>query len=169
MERDVTATASASDDQALAAAKQRAATQWQRLGMRVRSITPSGLVRFLLVTGAVGGLGWLAVASWPGLLPFVICASRAYSILTIWNEVDRVMPRLFAATITTVAVLAALVLIVLILVRPIVLELIQIYHSAQGAGGANGLASRLDQYLRGLPQPLHDFARTGLQQGISTV
>src|SRR5262249_26305027 len=161
MERDVTATASASDDQALAAAEQRAATQWQRLGMRVRSITPSGLVRFLLVAGALAGLGWLAVASWPALLPFVMRASRAYIILPLVNVLDRIMPRLFAATITTVAVLAALVLIVLILVRPIVLELTQIYRSAQGAGGTNALASRLDQYLRGLPQPIRDFARTG--------
>src|SRR5262245_23918581 len=112
MKRDVTASPGTSEDQALAVAEQRAATQWQRLGMRVRSITPSGLVRFLLVIGAVGALGWLVAASWPALLPFVIGASLAYIIQPIVNVLDRVMPRLFAATITTLGVLAGLVLIV---------------------------------------------------------
>ena len=59
----------------LSAAEQRAAQRWARLRKRVRSITPSGLARFLLVTGAMAAivaLVWFsaghagAVCGWAG-------------------------------------------------------------------------------------------------------
>ena len=73
--------------------------------MSLLSITPSALGRALLVLVAMAALGWLAVASWPALLPFVVGGVLAYIILPLVDVLDWVMPRFLAAFLGIVLVL----------------------------------------------------------------
>ena len=45
-------------------AVERSRQAWRRLGMRLRSITPGGLMRFLLVVGALLALVWVIRTTW---------------------------------------------------------------------------------------------------------
>ena len=67
--------------------------QWRRLGLHLRSVTPRDILRLLLVAGALYAVLWLAVESWPALLPFVAGGLIGYAVLPIVNALDRVIPR----------------------------------------------------------------------------
>jgi predicted PurR-regulated permease PerM len=144
-------------------AERHAAARWRQLGMRVRSVTPSGLARFLLVIGAALALGWLVVSTWPALLPFGIGAAIAYAVLPIVNILDRVLPRLLAAVVVTLAVIATLVLMVLIILRPLAVELVSAFQALPGPQDIRGLIGSLTVVLAGWPLPIQDFVRTALQ------
>ena len=58
----------ASGEDKLAAAVRRSKEAWHRLGLRLRSITPDALARFLLVAGVLGVLSWVL---WRSLVPLM--------------------------------------------------------------------------------------------------
>ena len=88
-------------------------------------MTPRALARAGLFTAVVGGLGWLAAASWPALLPFVVGGIVAYMLLPIVNALDNVMPRPLAAFLSVAAVGVTVAGIALLVVPPIVFQLIR--------------------------------------------
>jgi hypothetical protein len=55
-----------------AARKAYAARRWADLRDGVASTTPQAIGRGLLTLAVVGGSVWLAVATWPTLLPFLV-------------------------------------------------------------------------------------------------
>ncbi len=55
----------------LQASADRGRTAWQRLGLRIRSVTPAQIMRFLLGASVAVALGWLAWTARIALLPFV--------------------------------------------------------------------------------------------------
>src|SRR5580765_7334501 len=77
----------------LAARVERSRRAWRRLGMRIRSITPSRAARLLLVVLALWGLARLAEISWDVLAPFVVGLALAYLLLPLVNMLSRYMPR----------------------------------------------------------------------------
>jgi predicted PurR-regulated permease PerM len=93
---------------------------WKRLGMAIGSITPQALGRGLLVIGALAGLVWLAVASWPALLPFIVGGVLAYIIAPLVDLLDRLMPRLLAALLGVLLVLCAFGVLLWAIVPPLV-------------------------------------------------
>ena len=86
------------DSLTTSAAQGRAA--WQQLGLRLRSITPSQIVRFLLGVGVLTAVGWLAWTARLALLPFILGGVLAYIMLPIVNLLDRFLPRWFASLLT---------------------------------------------------------------------
>ncbi|MFL5800758.1 MAG: AI-2E family transporter [Roseiflexaceae bacterium] len=77
----------------LAARVERSRRAWRRLGMRIRSITPSRAARLLLVVLALWGLARLVEISWDVLAPFVVGLALAYLLLPLVNMLSRYMPR----------------------------------------------------------------------------
>ena len=92
----------------LAASAERGRTAWHRLGLRLRSITPSQIVRFSLGAGVLAALVWLAWTARIALLPFVLGAGLAYIMLPIVNILDRFFPRWFASLLTMGSVTAVI-------------------------------------------------------------
>src|SRR5215472_18795024 len=80
----------------LVAAQLKARQAWQRLRLRIQSITPSGLFRFLLVLLALAGLLWLIASAFPSLATFIIGVMIAYITLPFVNWLDRFLPRWLA-------------------------------------------------------------------------
>ena len=88
--------------------------------MNLRSITPRALGRGLLVLGALAGLIWLAVASWPALLPFIVGGVLAYIISPLVNLLDRLMPRFLAALLGVLLVLGAIGALLWVIIPPLI-------------------------------------------------
>jgi hypothetical protein len=100
-----------------AARRAESARRWAEFRDGVASTTPQAIGRAALTVGVVGGSLWLAAATWPTLLPFLIGGLIAYMLLPVVDALDGVMPRGIAAGVSVLAVLAAVVAIGVIVVR----------------------------------------------------
>ncbi len=100
---------------------------WQRLGLRLMSVTPAQVVRLLMAAGAVTAVGWLAWTARVALLPFFLGAVLAYAMLPIVNKLDRFLPRWFAALLTMSTVTAVIVYVLAQFV-PLIIQ--QVYNVA---------------------------------------
>ena len=76
----------------LAAAARDGQLAWRRLGLRLRSVTPAGVARLLLVTVAASVIAWLVWNSWFALLPFQVGIVVAYIMLPAVNWLNRWRP-----------------------------------------------------------------------------
>ena len=95
---------------------------WKRLGMAIRTVTPKALARAVLVLGVLAGLAWLAVASWPALLPFIVGGVLAYIILPLVDVLDRLMPRFLAAFLGVLLVLIGIGALLWVIVPPLIAQ-----------------------------------------------
>jgi predicted PurR-regulated permease PerM len=154
----------ASDQDRLAAAVQRSKEAWQRLGMHLRSITPAGWVRILLVASALAAVGWVLVQAFTPLVPFLIGLVLAYITAPIVDALDRVLPRGLAVLLVMIGEFLFVLLIVAILVLPLVRELGQMVKGLPGPEQLRAFFDRLVAYLRTLPEPTQAFIRDGLRQ-----
>lgn len=127
---------------------------WQRLGARLRSLTPSQLVRMGLALGMLILLLWLALSTWPALAPFVVGAVVAYALLPVVNWLDRFLPRTVAILLTLGAVLAGLAFFFLELVPLLSLQLNFIYSNLPTPEEMQEMAARLNAFVQTLPTPI---------------
>jgi predicted PurR-regulated permease PerM len=148
---------------------QRSAAQWRRLGLHLRSVTPRDILRLLLVAGALYAVLWLAVESWPALLPFVAGGLIGYAVLPIVNALDRVMPRPLAALLTMTGALCLLGLSLAILVPPLALQLFRLYQALPTLEELREAVERLRQQLGALPLPVQDFVRDSWARASTTL
>jgi predicted PurR-regulated permease PerM len=100
------------------AQRSHAAAEWAALRERLQTVTPQALGRAAIAFIAVGGAAWLAAASWPAFLPFVVGGLIAYQLLPVVDGLDRVMPRPLAALIAVLAAVAVVVGIAVIVLPP---------------------------------------------------
>src|SRR3712207_2382362 len=107
----------------LVVSAQRGRRAWQRLGLRLRSVTPSMLMRFLLVLGALAFIGYIIWMAWDVLLPFQVGAVLAYLLLPLVNRLDRRMPRPLAILLVFGVGLAVFVLALAYLLPVVVGEI----------------------------------------------
>jgi predicted PurR-regulated permease PerM len=128
--------------EALAAKVERSRRAWHTLDMRIRSITPRGAARLLLVVGALWILGWLVVTSWGVLAPFVVGLGVAYLLLPLVNLLSRNLPRWIAVLIVFAGLIMALSAAWMFIIPP--------------------LASQITALLQQLPsgQQIQDFLST---------
>src|SRR5947208_16498440 len=77
----------------LVASKLKASQAWQRLWLLIQSITPSGLVRFLLVMLALSGLLWLIASAFQSLTTFLVGIMMAYITSPMFICFSRFLPR----------------------------------------------------------------------------
>ncbi|MBX5444915.1 AI-2E family transporter [Sphaerobacter sp.] len=153
-------------DARLAAAQSRAARQWRKLGAQVRSLTPGGIARFVMVVGATVGLVALFRATWPATLPFVIGAAFAYILLPLVNAFDRVMPRVVAATLWTLLLAGLLVGVVVLVLRPLVIETVGAYRGVPSPEALNSFVDRFNGLIASWPVPVQTFVREQLQTAL---
>ena len=154
-------------------AEAHARAEWRRLRGRLATITPQGLGRgFLAAT--VAGLGlWVAIGTWPALLPFAIGGVIAYAVLPVVNALNTVLPRGLAALVGVLALLAAVVAVFAIVVPPFagavgrlaevlptreqLADWIEGVESSIGqAGPAGRLVELIDSFIVGIRDALED-------------
>lgn len=141
----------------LSRAERRAQDAWRQVGMRVRAVTPSGLVHFALIAGAVYAGAWVIRASWPALLPFVIGAVIAYAVVPVVEALERVMPRVLAAFLTMSGVVLFAGVFLALVVPPIARELYGVYQSIPSADDVTRYRAQLTRYISTLPEPTRNF------------
>jgi predicted PurR-regulated permease PerM len=131
----------------------RSRTAWRRLGVRLRSITPSDLARTIMVVGIVALLIWLVVASWPALVPFAIGGVVAYIALPAVNWLDKFMPRALA-TILTLIVAGGLLIFMLGQSIPIIgREATVLVDSIPSVTEIRASLDEVESWVATLPEP----------------
>jgi predicted PurR-regulated permease PerM len=133
-------------------ARERSRAEWALLRTRLATITPQAIGRGTLSLVVVLVAAWLAVATWPSLLPFAIGGLLAYTIYPLVGVLDRVMPRVLAAAIALAAGLVALVVLVAIVIPPLVAVTIEVLRELPGSTQLADLRAQLDAYLATLPE-----------------
>jgi predicted PurR-regulated permease PerM len=142
---------------------------WRRLWLRLRSVTPSQLARFVLVLLAIGVIGWIVLSAWLSLLPFEVGLLLAYLVLPIVDVLDRVMPRWLAALVVTLGEIALIVAAIGLLIPPLAAELPQLVLSLPGAAAITALLDQLRGALAQLPSGVQDTIRTALTQASASL
>jgi predicted PurR-regulated permease PerM len=156
-------------DARLQARVHRAAEQWRRLGLYLRSVTPRDLLRLLLVALAGYAVWWLATSSWPALLPFVVGGVVGYAVLPIVNALDRVIPRPLAALLTMTGVIALLGFLLAVLVPPLAEQLFRMYQALPTLDELRSSIDELRSTIETLPPPTQQVIRDAWAQATSTV
>lgn len=160
--------ASSIEDPPLQAARdpavERAAQAWQAAGRQLRSITPSGLVRFGLVTAALVGIGWLIWVTRISLLPFIVGGVIAYATLPLVNWLDRLLPRIVAVLLTMALIVAAVVAFLTLLIPILVDQLYFVYLSLPTVGDLRSYQQQLELYIATLPGPTQDIINNAFDQ-----
>jgi predicted PurR-regulated permease PerM len=139
------------------AATTRAGHAWQQLGLRLRSITPAAMVRFLLIVIALAIIIWLVVLAWGMLIPFIVGAVLAYVLLPVMDVLDRWMPRGFAILLVFAALTLRLVLAVTFLVPPLIQQLTGLVKALPDAAQMHTLTQQFDAWVKTLSPQLQQF------------
>ena len=129
---------------------------WRRLGMRIRSITPTGLARFLLVIAFFALVIWLIQVAWLALLPFVVGAIIAYILLPVVDRLDRWMPRGMAVILTMIGAFAVVVWFIILLVPALAEQIMRVYVVLPGIDELRIYADEARAYIQSLPEPTQE-------------
>ena len=142
----------ADNDQVAAIARSRA--EWASLRRRLETVTPAMLARAGLTVGA--GLVVLGVAAgtWPALMPFLVGAVIAYSVLPLVNRLDSILPRGLAALVSVLAVVGTLIAIVAVVLPPLVASVGQLATTLPQPEDVDRALADAETWLGG--QPLGD-------------
>ena len=145
-------TITTSTTDARAAQKAYSARRWADLRDGVATTTPQAIGRAVLTLAVVGGSLWLAVATWPTLLPFVIGGLIAYMLLPVVDALDAVMPRGLAAAVSVIGVLAVIVGIGVIVGPPLVRAFARIAFDLPTAADVDAALEHARGQLSALPE-----------------
>ena len=137
----------AENDQVAAIARSRA--EWASLRRRLETVTPATLARAGLTVGAGLVVLGVAVGTWPALMPFLVGAVIAYSVLPLVNRLDTVLPRGLAALVSVLAVVGLLVAIVAIVLPPLVASVGQLATTLPGREDVDRALSDAETWLGG--------------------
>lgn len=148
----------------LVASQSRAQLAWQRLWMRVQSITPSSLVRFLLVLLALAGLLWLIVSAFQSLAMFVIGIMIAYITLPVVDWLDRFLPRWLAVLLVILGEIAIVGLLLAFLIPMVIQEILRFLSSLPSTEQLRTYFTQLAQQARSWPEPVRVFLQGWVQQ-----
>jgi predicted PurR-regulated permease PerM len=129
-----------------------AAAEWAALRDRLRTVTPQSVGRTALTLVAVAGAVWLAIASWPALLPFVVGGLLAYELLPVVDGLDRVLPRSLAALVSVLIALAVIIGIVVIVVPPLANGFVRLAGTLPTPDEVDAAVKRLEAQLGSLPE-----------------
>ncbi len=135
-----------------AARKAYSARRWAELRDNVASTTPQAIGRAVLTLGVVGGSVWLALATWPTLLPFLVGGLIAYILLPVVDALDGVMPRGVAAGLSVLGVLAVIVAIGVIVGPPLVKGFALLANDLPTAADVDAALERIRGQLAALPE-----------------
>jgi len=148
----------------LVASQRKAQQAWQRLWMRIQSITPSGLLRFLLVVIALAGLIWLIASTFQSLAAFVIGIMLAYITLPVVNWLNRFLPRGLAVLLVILGEIALVALFFALLIPAVIQQLLRFLQTLPTTDQLRASFTQLAQQTQSWPQPVRVFLRGWLQQ-----
>lgn len=149
-------TPSDANQQSAMQAANRGREAWRLLGLRLRSVTPSQLLRFLLVLAGLVTLGWLMVNSWQALLPFFVGGILAYAVLPAVNWLDRFMPRRLAALLAMLSVLVVLGLFIALLIPTLAFQYERLTAIVPDSNQVQETIADLRSSLQDLPSPIRE-------------
>jgi predicted PurR-regulated permease PerM len=116
---------------------------WRNLGMKIASVTPKQAGRLALGLGAVAAVIWVAAASWPALLPFVIGGVIGYMVLPIVNWLDRFLPRLLAAFVGVLIPLSIVAGLAYVIIPPLIAQLLALAQNLPDAAQIQAITARI--------------------------
>jgi len=148
----------------LVASQRKAQQAWQRLWMRIQSITPSGLLRFLLMVIALAGLIWLIASTFQSLAAFVIGIMLAYITLPVVNWLNRFLPRGLAVLLVILGEIALVALFFALLIPAVIQQLLRFLQTLPTTDQLRASFTQLAQQTQSWPQPVRVFLRGWLQQ-----
>jgi predicted PurR-regulated permease PerM len=158
-----------SSGEAALAAERRARARWQRLGQHLRSVTPEGLVRFVMAAGALAIVIWQLWQARVVLTPFFAGLVLAYITAPLVNRLDRVLPRWLAVVLVVIGEFLLLFGLVVTLVPALFGQLIQLVARLPRGDDLRQLFDQLSAYVRTLPAPTQAFIRDGVQQVVGNL
>lgn len=144
------------EEEALLSSVEESSAAWHRLGLRLRSLTPADVARYLVIGGVLALLGWLLAIAWPALVPFAVGAGLAYAVLPLVNSLDRVMPRRMAALLSMLVAVGLLLLAVAAVVPALVEQFLRFVAVAPSVEQIQEYITRLEPVLSRLPGPLQE-------------
>ena len=148
----------------LVASQCKAQQAWQRLWLRIQSITPSGLLRFLLMVIALAGLIWLIASTFQSLAAFVIGIMLAYITLPVVNWLNRFLPRGLAVLLVILGEIALVALFFALLIPAVIQQLLRFLQTLPTTDQLRASFTQLAQQTQSWPQPVRVFLRGWLQQ-----
>ena len=148
----------------LVASQRKAQQAWQRLWMRIQSITPSGLLRFALVVIALAGLIWLIASTFQSLAAFVIGIMLAYITLPVVNWLNRFLPRGLAVLLVILGEITLVALFFALLIPAVIQQLLRFLQTLPTTDQLRASFTQLAQQTQSWPQPVRVFLRGWLQQ-----
>lgn len=113
--------------------------------MRLRTITPRGAARLLLVLAALWGLVRLIVLSWGVLRPFVVGLAVAYLLLPLVNLLSRWLPRWVAVLVVFAGLVLVLVGAWTFVVPPLISQLAALARALPTGGQIQEFLANLRQ------------------------
>lgn len=128
-----------------------AAIEWRRLRDRLRSVTPKAVGRAALALTVVAGAIWLALATWPALLPFAIGAVIAYAALPLVNALDGVLPRSLASLASVLLLVAAVLGFFVVIVPPFARTIAAVVGDLPTRAEIDAWVAGLERSTVGLP------------------
>jgi predicted PurR-regulated permease PerM len=140
-----------------------------RVGLRVRSITPSMLVRAVLVFGALALVGWIIAYAWDVLLPFQVGAVLAYILLPLVHRLDRYLPRPVAILLVFGVGLIGFVLGLGYLLPIVATQFEGLLGIVPGPTQIARLFDRINEVVETLPPNAQAFVQNVVERAVTTV
>lgn len=135
-------------------AREASLRDWRALRARLQTVTPRALARGLLFTAAVAIPAWVAIVSWPALLPFAVGLVLAYAVLPVANRLDRYMPRVLAAILAMGLALAVVAGVLIVVVPPLVTGVADVIRRLPAPDQIQASLDDLQGQVGTLPEPL---------------
>jgi predicted PurR-regulated permease PerM len=129
----------------------RSRARWRLLGARLATITPEAIGRGLVVVVITLAAAWLSAATWPALLPFAVGGLLAYAVYPIVGILDRVLPRVVAATLAILFGLVVIGAVIAVVVPPLVQAGLNILQGLPDSAQLAQLREQVEAYLATLP------------------
>jgi predicted PurR-regulated permease PerM len=136
----------------LTARRAYAAGQWAELRSRLQTVTPQAIGRTVLTIVGLAGTLWLATASWPALLPFIVGGLLAYQLLPVVDGLDRVLPRSLAALAAVLAAVAVIIGIALVVLPPLAAAFVRLASDLPTPAEIDAAITRMQDRLGSLPE-----------------
>lgn len=147
---------------------QKAHDAWQKVWLRLKSLTPSAIARLVLFLGATAVIIWLSVVTWPALFPFLLGGVIAYTLLPVVDALDKILPRFLAVLLTLSAVLLIIGYMLSILLPPIGAQISNVYVNLPDEAQMEELVNNFDAELATLPAPVENTVKSILEETIDS-
>ncbi len=129
-----------------------ARAEWDHLAARLRTVTPQAIGRGALISLVAVVAVWLASATWPALLPFVVGALIAYLLLPAVDTLEKFMPRPAAALLSVLAVVGVVAMVLLIVIPPMANAFVRFAVDLPTAADIDAGVANLQDQLGDLPE-----------------